>query len=128
MTVEFDEPVEREELDSALETLDGATITQETPQRVSHRRADKARVRDVYAASGQLGHDNAAGEGDADRHATIRIHGEGGLYVKELVNSDEGRTEPSLAGLLGVGATVTALDVLEVAGEDEPFERKQFVK
>jgi tRNA pseudouridine synthase 10 len=158
MAVEFDEPVEREELDSALATLDGATITQETPQRVSHRRADKARVRDVYAASGQLGDDDAVGEGgvdrqdsgesdadqhgsedtdvdrqgsggtDADRQATIRIHGEGGLYVKELVSSDEGRTEPSLAGLLGVGATVTALDVLEVAGEDEPFEREQFFR
>jgi tRNA U54 and U55 pseudouridine synthase Pus10 len=112
----------------------------------------------VYAASGQLGDDDAVGEGgvdrqgseksdadqhgsedtdvdrqgsggtDADRQATIRIHGEGGLYVKELVSSDEGRTEPSLAGLLGVGATVTALDVLEVAGEEEPFEREQFFR
>jgi tRNA pseudouridine synthase 10 len=37
------------------------------------------------------------------------------------VSGDEGRTEPSLAGLLGVGATVTALDVVAVEGEDEAF-------
>jgi tRNA pseudouridine synthase 10 len=55
------------------------------------------------------------------RTATIEIHGEGGLYVKELVSGDEGRTEPSLAGELGVDATVTALDVIDVEGVEEPF-------
>jgi len=50
----------------------------------------------------------------------VEIHGEGGLYIKELISGDEGRTEPSLAGLLGVGAEVTALDVVAVEGEDEP--------
>jgi tRNA pseudouridine synthase 10 len=69
-------------------------------------------------------------EGDIDdeRHATVELHGEGGLYVKELVSSDEGRTEPSLAGLLGVDAEVTALDVLNVQGEDEPFLTPEFVR
>jgi tRNA pseudouridine synthase 10 len=46
--------------------------------------------------------------------------------VKELVSSDEGRTDPSLAGLLGVDAEVTALDVLDVEGEEEPFEDERF--
>ncbi|MFB6172251.1 MAG: tRNA pseudouridine(54/55) synthase Pus10, partial [Haloarculaceae archaeon] len=55
-------------------------------------------------------------------------HGEGGLYVKELVSGDEGRTDPSLAGLLGVGATVTALDVLAVEGETEPFEDEGYFR
>ncbi|WP_157969496.1 hypothetical protein [Haloplanus rubicundus] len=35
------------------------------------------------------------------------------------LTGDDGRTEPSLAGLLGVGARVTAL---AVEGTDEPFE------
>jgi len=113
MTVEFDEPVTESAFSSALDTLDGATVEQDTPQRVSHRRAAKTRVREVYEARGDL---------DDDRHATLEIHGEGGLYVKELVSSDDGRTEPSLAGELGVGATVTALDVLAVEGADDSFE------
>jgi tRNA pseudouridine synthase 10 len=30
--------------------------------------------------------------------------------------------------MLGVGAAVTALDVLAVEGEDEPFEREEFFR
>jgi tRNA pseudouridine synthase 10 len=83
----------------------------------------------VYDADGHLGATGADREtsqqGDT---ATVEIHGEGGLYVKELVSSDEGRTQPSLAGELGVEATVTALDVLTVEGEDEPFENSEFFR
>jgi len=141
MDVAFEEPVDPEAFEAALADLDGATIEQETPQRVSHRRAAKTRTRKVYDATGELddGRDGAAGEPDeahddapedsgGARHATVEIHGEGGLYVKELVSSDEGRTEPSLAGLLGVDAAVTALDVLAVSGEEEPFARPDFFR
>ncbi|MDY6780320.1 MAG: tRNA pseudouridine(54/55) synthase Pus10, partial [Halobacteria archaeon] len=57
----------------------------------------------------------------------IEIHGEGGLYVKELVSGDEGRTEPNLADELGDGveAEVKKLDVLEVEGD---FLKDEFVK
>ena len=119
MEVAFAEPVESGPFEEALDELDGATVEQDTPQRVSHRRAAKTRVRTVYEASGNL---------EGDRHAAVEIHGEGGLYVKELVSSDEGRTEPSLAGLLGVDAEVTTLDVIEVRGEDEPFEQPAFFR
>jgi tRNA pseudouridine synthase 10 len=117
--VEFGADVSEDALREALETLAGATVEQYTPNRVDHRRASLTRERTVYDASGELT--------DA-RHATVEIHGEGGLYVKELVSGDEGRTDPSLAGLLGVDATVTALDVLAVEGEDEPFEREEFFR
>ncbi|MBX0324049.1 tRNA pseudouridine(54/55) synthase Pus10 [Halomicroarcula sp. F13] len=119
MDVEFEEQVTDEALQAALADLEGTTVEQETPQRVAHRRADLTRTRDVYAASGEL---------VDETHADVRIHGEGGLYVKELVSSDEGRTEPSLSGLLGVGAVVTALDVVDVEGEDEPFAKAEFLK
>ena len=119
MDVEFAETVDSEAFEGALAELEGATVEQETPQRVSHRRAAKTRVRSVYEASGEL---------NGERHATVEIHGEGGLYVKELVSSDDGRTEPSLAGLLGVDAEVTALDVLEVRGENEPFEQPELFR
>jgi len=127
MTVEFDEPVTSDALADALDTLTGATIEQDTPKRVSHRRAAKTRVRDVYDATGELTAKEGADEKqDQSTTATIKVHGAGGLYVKELVSSDEGRTEPSLAGLLGVAAEVTALDVLAVEGEEEPFEQDEF--
>jgi len=117
MDAAFEEPVDSEAFRAALADLEGATIHQETPRRVDHRRAEKTRTREVYDASGEL---------TGERTATVEIHGEGGLYVKELVSGDEGRTEPSLAGLLGVGAEVTALDVLAVEGEAEPFEDEAF--
>ena len=119
MAVEFGEPVNDEDLQAALDELEGATVHQETPQRVAHRRADRTRTRDVYAASG---------DPVDETHADIRIHGAGGLYVKELISSDEGRTEPSLTGLLGVDAVVTALDVVDVQGEDEPFADEAFFR
>jgi tRNA pseudouridine synthase 10 len=117
--VEFGEAVDPAALSSAAEALDGATVEQRTPQRVDHRRADRVRTRTVYDVSVDV---------VDERHAVVDLHGEGGLYVKELVSGDEGRTEPSLAGTLGVDATVTALDVLAVEGEDEPFERPEFFR
>ncbi|QLG27916.1 tRNA pseudouridine(54/55) synthase Pus10 [Halorarum halophilum] len=115
--VEFGDEVTAEGLAEALEALDGAVVEQYTPNRVDHRRAAKTRVRTVHDVAGEL---------EDPRHATVEVHGEGGLYIKELISGDEGRTEPSLAGLLGVDAVVTALDVLEVEGEDEPFEDEEF--
>jgi tRNA pseudouridine synthase 10 len=111
--VEFDDSVNAGDLAAALDALDGATVEQYTPHRVDHRRAKITRTREVYEATGEL---------DDPTHATVEIHGAGGLYVKELVSGDEGRTDPNLADTLGVGAEVTALDVLGVYGEDEPFE------
>ncbi|MFD1513583.1 tRNA pseudouridine(54/55) synthase Pus10 [Halomarina rubra] len=117
--VEFDAPVEADALAAAVEELRGATVEQRTPQRVDHRRADIVRTRSVYDVDAEL---------EDDRHAVVEIHGAGGLYIKELISSDEGRTDPSLAGLLDVEAVVTDLDVLAVEGEDEPFERPEFFR
>ncbi|GGN06913.1 tRNA pseudouridine(54/55) synthase Pus10 [Halarchaeum nitratireducens] len=117
--VAFDEPVDETEFEAALAELDGATIEQDTPKRVSHRRAAKTRVREAYAVSGEL---------EDETHATVEIHGEGGLYIKELVSSDEGWTTPSLAGLLGTPCHVTELDVLAVEGEAESFEDPDYFR
>ncbi|SEH49780.1 tRNA pseudouridine synthase 10 [Halopenitus malekzadehii] len=149
--VAFDEAVDPEDLRAAATELEGSTIEQYTPNRVDHRRASLTREREVYdvtvhesladlpdrsdptdgtsvddtidTAVPRSRAEEALPDFDPDdpRHAIVDIHGEGGLYIKELVSSDEGRTEPSLAGLLDVGATVIHLDVLAVAGEEEPF-------
>jgi len=102
--VEFAEPVTSDQLQGVLDSLPGE-IEQRTPQRVSHRRADLIRKRVLHDASGQL---------LDETHADVVVHGDGGLYIKELISSDEGRTNPSLSGCLGIQARVTDLDVLEV--------------
>ena len=108
--VEFAEPVALDQLQEALNSLLGE-IAQRTPCRVSHRRADLVRLRTLHDASGQL---------IDETHAEIVVHGDGGLYIKELVSGDEDRTNPSLSGRLGVQALVTDLDVLEVCSGDVP--------
>lgn len=112
-TVSFSVPVEAEDLADAIDALDGTTIAQETPERVSHRRADRTRTRAVYSASATL---------EDPTTATVEVTGEGGLYVKELISGDGGRTEPSLTGLLGIRSEVTELDVLAVEGVEGDFE------
>jgi tRNA pseudouridine synthase 10 len=47
----------------------------------------------------------------------LRVQGQAGLYIKELVSGDDGRTRPSLAELLGVPSKVSELDVI---GVEEP--------
>jgi tRNA pseudouridine synthase 10 len=139
--VALDGTVDGDALDDALAELEGATIVQHTPDRVDHRRASLDRTREVYDADGclvaadapelpaddgwDLPHGDAPEESD---RAVLEFHTEGGLYVKELVSSDEGRTEPSLAGLLGVDAEVTALDVLAVEGEAERFADPEYLR
>jgi tRNA pseudouridine synthase 10 len=50
----------------------------------------------------------------------MRIRCQGGLYIKELITGDEGRTSPSVAEILNVGAKPLELDVLNVImGKEE---------
>jgi len=108
--VEFESAISSEEFESALASLVGP-IDQRTPVRVAHRRADLVRVRVVHKATGRMT--------DA-YHATIHLHTAGGLYVKELVSGDTGRTTPNLADGLGTEANVIALDVLGILSAEFP--------
>ena len=114
----FDSAVSRDELVDAIARLSGATVEQETPNRVSHRRADLVRERTVY--------DVTIVDQDGER-ARLRIHGEGGLYIKELAHGDDGRTVPSLAGLLDIDVSVDSLDVVAVEGEEESFATDEYL-
>jgi len=105
LKVTFNAPVTEDAIRTALEDLQGNLIEQRTPQRVSHRRADLVRKRQVHSIELLEYHQD---------HAIIRVDCEGGLYVKELISSDEGRTTPSLTGLLGIDAVVEELDVVDV--------------
>lgn len=88
-----------------LSLVAGREIAQRTPTRVAHRRADRVRARRIVAA--QLVSADAEG-------FTLDLRADAGTYVKEWVEGDGGRTEPSLAGLLATPLHVAALDVLEI--------------
>ncbi len=93
-----------EEIKEALRALVG-TIFQRTPIRVKHRRADKLRKKEVYEVN-LVGRENGAW--------VIEVLAQSGTYIKELMHGDEGRTEPSLAGVLGREVKVLWLDVIEI--------------
>ncbi|MCW6167100.1 MAG: tRNA pseudouridine(54/55) synthase Pus10 [Thermoplasmatales archaeon] len=89
----------------ALSLALARTIAQRTPTRVAHRRSDRVRPRRIVAA------DLASWE---PGRFTIELRTEAGTYVKEWVEGDGGRTEPSLSGITGIPLKVESLDVLEV--------------
>ncbi|MDI6886792.1 MAG: tRNA pseudouridine(54/55) synthase Pus10, partial [archaeon] len=103
--VELKTRVLEEEVKNALERLSGALIEQRTPTRVLHRRADLVRKRNVYSV--RLVSFEA-------QKAVMEIKCSAGLYIKELISGDEGRTKPNFSEVLGVGAEVKELDVLDV--------------
>jgi tRNA pseudouridine synthase 10 len=108
--VTFEKDIHLKTLTEALDSLIG-TIKQRTPQRVSHRRADLVRERRLLEAKGTL---------LSPRQAELVLCGEGGLYIKELISGDEGRTVPSLTERLGVASRVVELDVIDVTSESFP--------
>ena len=108
--IEVEGALSADEFANALKTLQGATIYQRTPERVAHRRADKIRERIVL---------DIEYAGEQDGKFVVEILGEAGLYIKELVSGDGGRTRPSLAGILDRPAHVFSLDVVQVEGVNE---------
>ncbi len=94
-----------EKLKSSLDILNKTPIRQKTPTRVLHRRADLERIREVHST--EL-------ESFGANTAVLIVSCEGGLYVKELVSGDDGRTIPSIASLTGSKAKVIELEVIKV--------------
>jgi len=94
-----------EKLKYGISLLGESPIIQRTPDRVSHRRADLLRERLVHEISAEVLPDGGV---------RVRIKADAGLYIKELLHGDGGRTIPSLSGTLGAKVTVETLDVLEI--------------
>jgi tRNA pseudouridine synthase 10 len=80
-------------------------ILQKTPIRVIHRRADKVRKRLVKTVDWKL---------LGPRKLLLRIRTESGLYIKELITGDEGRTRPSVCELLNNKVKKISLDVIKI--------------
>lgn len=95
--------IKKEDL-KVLKTLD--VIEQQTPLRVKRRRADIIRKKRVIELETEFIDSNTF---------KMKIKTEGGLYIKELISSDEGRSKPSVSGLLKTECICERLDVLEVS-------------
>lgn len=101
--VKCDRPFDKDKLEELTELNE---IHQQTPLRVLRRRADKVRVKHVLDLSYEI---------VDDRTFNMRIKTEGGLYIKELISGDEGRSHPNVGEILGVEAICEQLDVIEVS-------------
>ena len=109
LLAEFENPFSDEDLKLLEEKLTEATIKQQTPLRVVHRRADLIRERYIYKLKVKK---------VSLKRALLEIRCQGGLYVKELVSGDEGRTIPNVSYLLNNRAKTLKLDVLKVIMDD----------
>jgi len=108
--VEFDKSVSDEKLALLERTLTNTVIRQQTPRRVMHRRADIVREKHIYEAKVKRLKPN---------RLEMRIRCQGGLYIKELITGDEGRTVPNVSSILDAQAKPLELDVLGVLAKEE---------
>lgn len=101
--VELDKEISNEELEK-LKNLSG-TIRQYTPERVEHRRAMRLRKRRVKEIKWKR---------IDKRNIELILRCEAGLYVKELITGDNGRTKPSVSEILNCNATWKEVDVMKI--------------
>jgi len=102
--IKTDKPITKSDLNK-LKSLIGV-IKQRTPIRVRHRRADLTRKRIVKQVSTKYINKNTF---------EMKIKTSAGLYVKELISGDKGRTKPSVSEILGVNAICKELDVINIS-------------
>jgi len=105
VVLEFENKVTAKDLRLLEEKLRNVVIKQETPLRVLHRRANLTREKHIYGLKVKK---------LSPRKAEMSVLCQGGLYVKELVTGDEGRTTPNVSEILKNKAKPIKLDVLNV--------------
>jgi tRNA pseudouridine synthase 10 len=105
VTIEFENAVAPDDIAHLRNRLTNSVITQKTPVRVLHRRADLTREKYIYDVGIRK---------LSPRKLEMKLRCQGGLYIKELVTGDEGRTTPNVSEVLGNKAKPVKLDVLDV--------------
>jgi tRNA pseudouridine synthase 10 len=102
--------ITRETFDEKITELkkifENQEIHQRTPNRVSHRRADKIRGKKVYKIEGKF---------NKPQLFEFIIETQGGTYIKELINGDEGRTSPSFSEVFEIPLVCKELDVIDIS-------------
>ena len=100
--IECDTKISKEE----LKKLKGKHyVKQRTPERVSARRSDLIRERVGKIKKVELVSEN---------EFKIWVKADAGLYIKEFISGDQGRSIPSVSGLLGKKCKCKQLDVLKI--------------
>lgn len=107
--IEFEKEFADADLALLEEKLANTMVRQRTPTRVLHRRADLTREKHIYEVKVRR---------LSPKRAEMQIRCQGGLYVKELVTGDDGRTTPSVSEILKCKAKPIKLDVLNVIMKD----------
>jgi tRNA pseudouridine synthase 10 len=88
-----------------LKQLENAVINQQTPIRVLQRRTDMLRKRKVRKIRyRQL----------SPKKLELIIRAQSGLYIKELIHGDNGRTQPNVQELLNNKVKNIELDVIKI--------------
>jgi len=107
--VRFQHPIDHGKLNEVVTSLAGKSISQFTPNRVAHRRANLERhrtVRDIKVEKVE----------GAD--VVFVVEADSGTYIKELMHGDQGRTEPNVADTVGVPCEVVELDVIGIGDKE----------
>lgn len=99
------QPLTKDDVRLLEEKMRNTKIKQRTPLRVLHRRKDIVRVKMVYRVKCNPITENLI---------ESLIECQGGLYVKELIEGDEGRTNPSFSSIISKKLKCIELDVLAV--------------
>ena len=102
--VDFKNKIDKKKL-KLIKGIVGEPILQKTPLRVIHRRADKFRKRSVKSISYKL---------LTRKKMQFKIRAESGLYIKELITGDEGRTKPNISDIIGDSVKKIRLDVIKI--------------
>ena len=107
--VEFKNKIDKK-LMKNLKSITKDAILQKTPLRVAHRRANKTRKRHVKKFSYKV---------VGSKKMQFRVRAESGLYIKELITGDEGRTQPNVSELINNKVKKLSLDVIKIwTGKD----------
>jgi tRNA pseudouridine synthase 10 len=109
VTIQFADKITAKDLKTIKDELTNIVVHQKTPNRVLHRRADLMREKYIYEVNVKK---------LTPQKAEMKIRCQGGLYVKELVSGDGGRTSPSVTEILGNEAKPVKLDVLKIIMQD----------
>lgn len=100
--ITFEKPIENI---TKLSSLKQAVIHQQTPLRVLQRRVDRLRKRGIKEIKYKLLN---------KKKLELTVRTQSGLYIKELIHGDNGRTNPSVAYLLNNKVKNIELDVIKI--------------
>lgn len=98
-------PINHEAISTLELVFKDRIIEQRTPTRILRRKKDRLRRRKVYKIKVIP---------IAPQLLEVLIECDGGLYVKELISGDNGRTKPSFSDVLGCSVDCLMLDVIYV--------------